>query len=622
MKHILISCLLALALTAAAQNVTISRVEPAFWWDNMARPDLTLTFYGSNASLCKVSADYPGVEIAATTRLSNPNYLFVRLRLDTVLLRPGIMPLVLEFGANKVTLQYEFKRREQRSMPRGLDGSDFIYLIMPDRFANGDPSNDKFPTLRDTICDRKSPYLRHGGDFKGILDHLDYFQELGITALWLNPVIINDNEPVKESHGNLQAGYHGYHFTDHYQVDPRFGGNEGYRQLTQEMHKRGMKIIQDAVYNHVGKSHWMYLDPPSPDWFNVWPEYTQTSHKEATMADPHAASIDQEVMTAGWFTPFLPDLDCRHPLLADYLIQHAIWSTEHFGLDAWRIDTYKYNDLEFMNRCNAALVQEFPGLSIFGETWVTQPASLAYFVENNLQTDFRCNLESTCDFPTYSAILASLTENWGWEDGLNRIYGTLAQDFVYRHPEKLITFVDNHDTDRFYSVIKEDFRKFKMGMGWLLTSRGIPQMYYGTEILMKNFKNPTDAEVRQDFPGGFPGDKVNKFSAKGRTAQEEEAFQFIKALAGYRKGSEALTRGKLTHYLPQQGVYVYFRHTEKQTVMVILNQNASEQEISTARFAERMRGFRSAKNIMTGAAVSSLDKLRVQPMSITILELQ
>ncbi|TAE51646.1 MAG: alpha-amylase, partial [Bacteroidetes bacterium] len=613
---ILMYCLLSL-LTAMAQEPAISRVDPPFWWIGMQEKKVELMVYGKRASAFKASINYPGVRLVQSSTVENPNYLFLELEISAEA-KPDTVPVIFEYNGQQIRLEYQLLPPvKDPSAAQGLSPKDFIYLIMPDRFADGDPSNNTIKGMRDSVSDRKSPYLRHGGDFKGILDHMDYYKELGVTALWLNPVTVNDGAPVKELHGNLQAAYHGYHFTDFYTIDPRFGGTEGYRKLVSELHKNGIKIIQDAVYNHVGQSHVFYTDPPTTDWINTWPTYTQTSHKDQSLADPHAAAGDQKVLSDGWFTSFLPDLNQRSPHLATYLIQNAIWQTAYFGLDAWRIDTYKYNDLEFMNRCNAALVREFPRITLFGESWVTNPAGMSYYVQNNLDLDFACNLESTVDFPSYSAILSALNESYGWDEGVSRLYQTLSQDFLYKHPEKLVTFLDNHDTDRFYSVIKEDFRKYKMGIGWLMTSRGIPQIYYGTEILMKNFKNPTDAEVRKDFPGGFPGDKVNKFTAAGRVAQEQEAFTYVKTLAAYRKNSSAISSGKFMHYTPQEGIYVYFRYDEKQTVMVIMNQNETEKNLETARFSERMAGFSKAKNIVSGEALSSLKSLKCPAMSVT-----
>ena len=419
----------------------------------------------------------------------------------------------------------------------------------------------------------------------------------------------------------MQAGYHGYHFTDHYEVDPRFGGNDGYIAFSNALHKNGFKLIQDAVYNHVSDDHWMYKDQPTKDWFNNWPVYTNTSHKEQSLADPHGANSDRSILLDGWFTKFLPDLNQRNPFLANYLIQHALWSTEMFSLDAWRIDTYKYNDPAFMNRCNQALMTEYPNIHLFGETVASSPYALSYFVKNTVSYPFKSNMPGTCDFPLNYAINDALNQQFGWDDGVSRLYNVLAQDGLYADPMKLVTQLDNHDMDRFVSVIGEDFRKYKMGLTWLLTTRGIPSLYYGTEIFMKNTKNPSDAEVRRNFPGGFDGDTENKFTAQGRSAKENEAFDFVKKLAGYRKNSPALHSGKFMQYLPQDGVYVYFRYNNDRTVMIATNTNNDDKTINTDRFLERMKGYKGAVNVITGETISGIASVSITARTAIVLEL-
>jgi len=493
---------------------------------------------------------------------------------------------------------------------------------MPDRFSNGDESNDKYDDMNDNQADRKSPWLRHGGDLQGIIDHLDYFNELGVTTLWLTPIIENNTHQTNEG-GPLRSSYHGYHFTDHYQIDCRFGGNVGYKKLINEAHKKGIKIVQDAVYNHVGEDAWLVKDLPAKNWLHNWDKYTNTSYKDQPLIDVNGSKFDKKVTEEGWFTSFLPDLNQREPLLANYLIQHALWTIEYFNIDAWRIDTYIYNDMEFMNRCNKAILDEHPSMLLFGESAVNTVISQSYFTKNNLNVPFKCNVPSSCDFQVQGAINAALKENFGWNEGVNRLYTTLAQDLVYQNPEKLVPFVENHDTDRYFSVIGEDFNKYKLGLTWLYTVRGVPQMYYGTEFLMKNFKNPTDAEVRKDFPGGFKGDIENKFLASGRNAQENEAFEFNKKLLNYRKTSQALTKGKFMQFVPfDGGIYVYFRYTDTQTVMVISNTKNTETVVPTANFSEIIKSTKSAKNIMTGETINDISKIKVPAMTALILEMK
>jgi glycosidase len=444
---------------------------------------------------------------------------------------------------------------------------------------------------------------------------------LGVTALWLTPVIENEERLKNEGSGRMQAGYHGYHFTDHYRIDRRFGGNEGYIAFSKAVHQSGMKLVQDAVYNHVSDDHWMFKDRPAKDWFNNWATYTNSSHKEQPLYDPHGAETDKQVMLDGWFTPFLPDLNQRNPFLATYLIQHAIWSTEMFSLDAWRIDTYKYNDPAFMNRCNQALIAEYPSIHLFGESTASNPFSLSYFVRSNVNFPFRSNLPGTLDFPLNGAINDALRQNFGWDEGVSRLYQTVAQDAVYTDPMRLVTQLDNHDTDRYWSVIGNDFDKYKMGVTWLLTLRGIPSWYYGTEILMKNFKDPTDAEVRRDFPGGFLVDQENKFQPQGRSAKENEAFDYVRKLAHYRKNTPALHSGKLMQYVPQDGVYVYFRYDDSKTVMIATNTMNQERILDTARFSELMKGFGSARNVMTSDVINTLSSLKLPAKTAMVLEL-
>ncbi len=598
----------------------IIRIDPTNWWIGMNNPNVQLMVYGPNAGMLSYAVNYPGVNLVQTSKVENPNYAFLDLTI-TPSAKPGRLEVVGQWGKQTVSRGYELKARSGEPKGTGVTSADLIYLIMPDRFANGDPANDKFAAMADPNADRTNPYWRHGGDLKGITDHLSYLQELGVTALWRTPVIDNNEQLKKEGSGRMQAGYHGYHFTDHYQIDRRFGGNDGYIAFSKAVHHAGMKLVQDAVYNHVSDDHWMFKDPPTQDWFNHWPAYTNSSHKEQPLYDPHGAEVDKKVMLDGWFTPFLPDLNQRNPFLATYLIQHAIWSTEMFNLDAWRIDTYKYNDQVFMNRCNQALIAEYPALHLFGESTASNPFGLSYFVKSNVDFPFRSNLPGTLDFPLNGAINDALRQKFAWDEGISRLYQTIAQDAVYADPMKLVTQLENHDTDRFLSVIGEDWDKYKIGVTWLLTTRGIPSWYYGTEILMKNFKDPTDAEVRKDFPGGFPGDKENKFTVQGRTTKENEAFNYVSKLAQYRKKTPALHSGKLMQYVPQEGVYVYFRYDEAKTVMIATNTLDKESSLDTARFNERMKGFGRALNVMTNEMTNTLSVVNLPAKTAVVLEL-
>lgn len=624
MKKITIGLLclfLAIAL-GQAQNPTVKRVDPTNWWVGMKNPALQLLIYGTNLKGSSVSIRYPGVAVRKVHTVENPNYLFVDLNIAPNT-KAGTFSIELSKKQGtqvvKTTHAYTLKVRNQR--PQEINGKDFIYLIMPDRFANGDPSNDKFADMADNASDRNNPFLRHGGDLQGITKHLDYFQDLGVTTLWLNPIIEN-NQGLTNEGGAMRSAYHGYGFTDHYAVDRRLGGNQAYKAMIEAAHAKGIKVMQDAVYNHVGINHWTVKDLPMKDWLNQWDTYTNTSYRDEAVVDiVNGNKSDFKVQQNGWFVPFLPDLNQQNPFVTNYLIQHALWTVEYFGVDGWRIDTYQYNDLEFMNRCNKALLDEYPKMYITGENAVHSAVSQAFFTRNNLKIPYRSNLPSPNDFVLYDAVCAALTEKFGWSEGLNRLYTALSMDLVYQDPSLNMTFVDNHDQNRFFSVIGEDMRKFKMGIGFLLTTRGVPQLYYGTEVLMKNFKNPSDAEVRQDFPGGWEQDAQNKFTASGRTPQENEAFDFVRKLAQYRKTCSALQTGKLTQYLPQNGMYVYFRHDKQKTVMVIMSQSEQAQTLPTQRFAENIGAFKKGKNILNDAVLTDLTTLVVPAMSIQVIEL-
>ena len=625
-------CSLLYAFQTFAQTPSIERVNPTNWYVGMKNPKLQLLVYGKNINDCDVKINYQGVTLEKINKVENPNYIFLDLNVapetkagqinielsKTIQIQKGRKKTIDQII--KITQPYQLNVRDKK--PQVIDSRDFIYLILPDRFSNGDPSNDKFSDMADPESDRKNPFLRHGGDLLGIQNHLDYFTELGVTTLWLNPVIEN-NQPQTNEGGAMRSAYHGYGFTDQYNVDKRLGGNDAYKKLVDAAHARGLKIIQDAVYNHVGINHWILKDMPMKDWLNQWKTYTNTSYRDEPVVDVlHGNKSDFEIMQNGWFTPFLPDLNQKNPYVANYLIQHALWTVENFGIDGWRIDTYQYNDLPFMNRCNDALSDEYGNMFITGENAVSNIYSQAYHVKNNINLPFKANLPSANDFVLEGAILEGLNQNFDWGKGFNKIYSVLSNDALYQNPDLNMTFLDNHDHDRFFSIVGEDMNKYKLGVGFLLTTRGVPQLYYGTENLTKNFKNPSDAEVRKDFEGGWVDDKVNKFIASGRTEKENEAFNFVKKLANYRKNSEALTTGKLTQYLPIDGIYAYFRHTKDKSVMIIMSQNKENRNLDTNRFMENIQGYVSVRNVMTDELNSDLKTLKIPANSFTILELK
>ncbi len=625
MKKFLIllhSCLVV--FTAIAGEINI---YPSNWWVGMQNPKLQLMIHQENIAgkipMLKLSAGgmklADGVFLKAIHRVENPNYIFLDLVIEKNA-KPG--ERTFNFGTRESGLQIKYSllarsKENGKTRVQGVTAKDFIYLLMPDRFANGDPSNDIIKGYRDETSDRQNKFSRHGGDLKGIVDHLDYLDQLGVTTIWPTPVIENDM-PLMSEWGNNVAGYHGYWFTDHYKVDKRLGGNEGYKEFCNAVHKKGMKVIQDAVYNHVGNHHWFILDPPMKDWVNVWPSFQGPNHKEEVFYDPYVSAIDKKIMLDGWFVPHLPDLNQRNPFVANFLIQHAIWTTEEFGIDGWRVDTYKYCDEQFMNRINVALEREFPRLTVFGESWVSSITANAYFTRNNMKVPFKHNAEGMLDFQTSFAILAGMNEPG---HGVNKIYGTLAQDVLYKDPMNNCIFMDNHDMDRVYSVVDEDWSRLKIGLNWLLTLRGIPQLYYGTEVLMKNKKVNTDATVREDFPGGWKGDANNRFTAAGRTELENEVFNYTSALARFRKNSSAITSGKTMQFIPKDGLYIFFRYDAKQTIMVISNTGDKPIKPEWNYYNEMIKGFSHGKEVVSGNKVT-LDGFEIKPKESYVLELE
>ena len=484
---------------------------------------------------------------------------------------------------------------------------------MPDRFSNGDKSNDVVNGLTETALNRDSMYYRHGGDIQGVINHLDYLKDLGITTVWMTPEIENDMP---------QASYHGYAVTDHYKIDPRYGTNELYKKYVEALHSKGMKVIKDIVHNHIGTNHWFYKDLPMKSWLNQWPKYTQTSYRDQTVMDIHASATDRKQMLDGWFVPSMPDLNQRNPYVQNYLTQNHIWWIEYAGIDGLRLDTYPYNDPSYMADWAIKLKAEFPTLSVFGETFVHGVSNQAYFTEGNtVNRGFDTHLPGITDMAVKEGIYEALNGKNGWTDGINRLYDVVAHDFLYKDAAKNCIALDNHDMSRFYSVVNEDFDKYKMGMAILLTMRGIPQMYYGTEILMKNFSNP-DGLVRSDFPGGWYGDKEDKFSTNGRRAKENEAFNFVKTLANFRKSSDALQNGKLMQFVPQDDIYVYFRYntSAKGTVMVIVNNTEKDKNVNTDRFAERTNGITNARDVISNEKIN-FKEIKVPAKTTLVLEL-
>ena len=616
MRSLILISFLLLSSTAFVLSQKHVDIYPTNWYVGFNNPKLQLMIHGEGIgkTVGSITVNYPGVKIEKISHPENANYIFLDINVSPTT-RSGTLHFTCRSDGKLVeTIPYELRSRHKEngiSRVLGVTSSDLIYFIMPDRFSNGDTSNDFIPGMLEQPQSRDSLKGRHGGDLAGVQQHLDYIKDLGATTIWLTPVLVNDMP---------KTSYHGYAFTDHYTIDPRFGGEKAYHSFIDAAHNKGLKVIQDAVYNHVGLQHVTVKDPPMKDWLNQWDHYQNTSYKDQTLMDPYASAIDKKIMTDGWFEPNMPDINQRNPFVANYLIQHALWTTENFGVDGWRIDTYAYCDREFMNHCNAALLNEFPQLGIFAETWVHGESNQSFFARNVYQIPFKSNLPGVTDFQVHFAMDDALNQEFGWMEGFSSLYSTLSRDFIYQDPYKNCVFLDNHDMNRFYSTVGKDIRKYKMGINWLLTLRGIPELYYGTEILMSGTTNPSDALVRRDFPGGWKNDSTNKFTASGRNSEENEAFGYVKTLANFRKNSSALKTGKMMQFVPVAGTYIYFRYDQNQTILVASNSNDKEATIKIDRFGERTNGYNKMKNVITGS-ISSLSDFSLPAKGSGVFEL-
>lgn len=583
------------------------RVEPMFWWAGMKNPNLQLMVHAPEIGLCRVSLDYPGVLLKSVTTLPNPNYLFVDLDLSAA--KPG--SFIIQFRKEtKLVAEYRYELREREpgsAARKGFNSSDVMYLIMPDRFANGDPANDEIPGMKEKP-DRNNPGGRHGGDIKGLRNHLDYISGMGFTAIWLNPLLENDQ---------LTYSYHGYGTTDFYKVDSRFGSNEEYREFALEARKKGIKLIMDMIFNHCGSEHWWMKDMPMSDWLNGYPNYQITNHVKTLNQDIHASEYDKNQLVKGWFVPVMPDLNQRNPFMATYLIQNSIWWTEYTGLSGIRMDTYPYPDKEMMACWNRRMTEEYPGFSIVGEEWHLNQAVVSYWQKGKPNLDgYKGEIKCMMDFPLQNAVSTALREEG--EGSLMKIYDCLANDFQYPDPQNMVVFPDNHDIARFLVQVNNDPELFKMGVTLFLTTRGIPQLYYGTEIMMSH-SGTHDSEYRKDFPGGWANDVKNGFTGAGLTAQEKEMQDYIRKLLLWRKNTAVIHSGKLIHFVPFNGLYVFFRVNEKEKIMIVLNKNTKDTKLDTVRLSEMLRGATSAKNVLSGENYPDLSNLILPPRSVSIL---
>ena len=593
----------------ATPNVT--RMDPTNWFADMQDPTLQLMVYGKDIKFADVTTDYPNVKIDSLVRLDSPNYLLVYLNLKGA--KPGEITLTFSNkNGKKTTKKFQLKAREMAGADRkGFDISDVLYMLMPDRFANGNPKNDVIKGMEDQLCDRNEPSLRHGGDLEGLRQHLDYFTDLGVTALWLTPVLEND----RPADGGKHSTYHGYATTDYYRVDPRFGTNEEYKALVDECHKKGLKVVMDMIFNHCGDYHpWAkdtridengktIKDYPSKDWFNS-PNYgLQTSYKLTPVLDPYASKVDMAETVDGWFVSSMPDLNQRNPHVIKYLIQNSIWWIETVGIDGIRMDTYPYADRQAMADWMKVLNKEYPNFNTVGETWVTEPAYTAAWQKDSKLSDINSNLKTVMDFAFFDRLSQAKNEETDdWWKGWNRIYNSLCFDYLYTDPSSVMAFIENHDTDRYLGNGK-DSTALKQAYALLLTMKRIPQLYYGTEILMNGTKEKTDGNVRQDFSGGFPGDKVNKFTREGRTKAENAMFDWTSRLLHWRQNNDVIINGSQIQFIPHHGVYVLARQHNGKTVLTILNGKKADNQVDVARYAEVIGSHTTATDVLTGATV-------------------
>jgi len=590
------------------------KVEPPFWWTGMNEKELQLLVHADGIAYTAPRLVYKGVDLIKVSKTENPDYLFIDLRIGEDA-APGIMRIDFDRDEDvRYVCDYELKARENGSAERiGFGPEDVILLAMPDRFANGDPANDDMPGMLEK-ANRSDGNGRHGGDLKGIIDHLDYIAEMDFTAIWLNPVLENNNP---------KFSYHGYAITDFYKVDPRFGTNEDYIQFVEDCHENKIRVIMDMVFNHCGHGHWWMENLPSEDWIHQWPEFTRSNFRAPVNSDPHASQYDKTKMQNGWFDTNMPDLNQENEYLANYLIQNSIWWVEYASMDGIRMDTYPYSNQEFMQRWMKRMKFEYPDFNVLGETWLQKEAITAFYAgSENERFGYNSHVTNVTDFPLHYAVEKALQENESWTEGMARLYYVLAQDFLFDDPYSNVIFPDNHDLSRYYSVLQEDLDKYKMGLAFYYTTRGIPMIYYGTEILMTGEEHHGHGYIREDFPGGWTGDEINAFSGEGLTADRLEAQQYVKKLQNWRKVATAVHNGKLIHFLPEQGVYVYFRINDDMTVMVVMNNTYKPVKMpQLERFDECLKESREAYEVTEGKQIDDLQNVVMEPKSAFIFEI-
>jgi len=604
--------ILGIAFSISIFSLNVDRVEPTFWWVGMKNPTVQLMVHGQEIAATEITVNYPGVKIKTISRQENPNYVFIDLIISPEA-KAGTFPIQFRKDKNEmISYNYELKNRESNSANRkGFDASDVIYLITPDRFVNGNPANDAVTGMKE-LPNRADKNGRHGGDLQGIKNSLEYLSNMGFTSVWLNPVLENNM---------TRVSYHGYSTTDFYKVDSRYGSNEEYRELGKAIHQKGMKLMMDMIFNHIGSEHWWMNDMPSADWLNFYPEYKITTHRHTINQDPYGSEADKKAMSDGWFVRSMPDLNQRNLFLNNYLIQNSIWWTEYVGLDGIRMDTYAYPDKYAMAEWTRRMLEEYPDFYMVGEEWVLNPAIVSYWQKGKINADgYVSELPGLMDFPLNNAVIQGLKDQN--KDGFFQMYDALANDFLYPNPENLVIFPDNHDMSRFYTQLGENFDLLKMGIAYYATTRGIPQLFYGTEILMSNKGTEEHGIIRSDFPGGWNGDSINVFTGAGLSDQQKQAQEYISKVLNWRKTNSVVHKGELKHFAPNDGIYAYFRYNQSGKVMVVLNKNAQEKSLDTSRFSEVMNNCTSGKEIISGTTISDLKTLKIAGMSAMIIELK
>lgn len=615
MKQTLLTLMAVLSLLfpfSSKSYAVIKKVAPTFWWAGMKNPELQVLLYGDDISSSEVSISSKDIYLKEIVRQSNSNYLIIYLDLNDA--KAQKFDIILTKDRKVTKVPYELKERTRKGSDiEGFTSSDVLYLIMPDRFANGNPENDVVPGMLENKVDRNEQYARHGGDFKGISEHLDYISDLGVTAVWLNPTQENDMK---------DGSYHGYAITDYYQIDRRFGSNEEFLQLVNEAHGKGLKVVMDMIFNHCGSENYLFKDRPQDDWFNFRSNYVQTSFKTASVMDIHASDYEKAIATDGWFTQVMPDLNQRNRHVARYLIQSSIWWIEYTGINGIRQDTHPYADYDFMSTWCKEVLEEYPHFNIVGETWLNSNVLVSYWQKDSkLAAPKNSNLPTVMDFPLTDLMTKAFDEETTeWSGGLYRLYDYHTQDFVYANPMSLLTFLDNHDTSRFCKSEEDskNITRYKQAITYLLTTRGIPQIYYGTEILMAADKSEGDGYLRRDFPGGWKGDKVNSFTREGRTELQNEAFDYTRKLLNFRKGNEAICKGTMKHFAIRNGIYVYERKYNDSSVVVVMNGTDENQTLNLAPYKEVLPKS-EATDFITGKKVALNDELLLEKRGILLL---